>query len=53
VIAKRGIAAQDAAQTAGSSDGPWHLTNTLALKIALSNSYFVSLGLTELTAHEW
>ena len=52
MIAKRGISAQDAAQTAGSSDGPWHLANTPALKIALSNAYFASLGLTELTAHE-
>src|SRR6266446_3091621 len=48
---KRGIAAQDAAQTAGSSDGPWHLANTPALKIALSNAYFASLGLPDLTAH--
>ena len=50
-LRKRGIAAQDAAQTAGSSDGPWHLANTPALKIARSNAYFASLGLPELTAH--
>ena len=50
-LCKRGIAAQDAAQTAGSSDGPWHLANTPALKIALSNAYFASLGLPDLTAH--
>src|SRR5437660_7141345 len=50
-LRKRGIAAQDAAKTAGSSDGPWHLANTPALKIALSNAYFASLGLPELTAH--
>ena len=49
-LRKRGIAAQDAAKTAGSSDGPWHLANTPALKIALSNAYFASLGLPELTA---
>jgi RNA-directed DNA polymerase len=48
---QRGIAVQDAAKTAGSSDGPWHLANTPALKIALSNAYFASLGLPELTAH--
>jgi len=47
----RGIAAQEAAQTAGSSDGPWHLANTPAVKIALSNAYFASLGLPEITAH--
>ena len=46
-----GIAAQDAAKTAGSSDGPWHLANTPALNIALSKAYFASLGLPELTAH--
>src|SRR3989449_10990198 len=50
-LRKRGIAAQDAAKTAGSSDGPWHLANTPALKIALSNAYFASLGLPDLTAH--
>src|SRR5437773_7013402 len=50
-LRKRGIAAQDAAKTAGSSDGPWHLANTPALKIALSNAYFASFGLPELTAH--
>jgi hypothetical protein len=31
--------------------GPWHLANTPALKLALSNAYFASLGLPELTAH--
>jgi RNA-directed DNA polymerase len=50
-ICQRGIAAQDAAKTAGSSDGPWHIANTPALKIALSNAYFASFGLPELTAH--
>jgi RNA-directed DNA polymerase len=43
--------AQDAAKTAGSSDGPWHLAKTPALNIALSNAYFASLGLPELTVH--
>ena len=50
-LRKRGIAAQEAAQTAGSSDGPWHLANTPALKIALSNAYFAWLGLAAFTAH--
>jgi RNA-directed DNA polymerase len=50
-LRKRGIAAQEAARTAGSSDGPWHLANTPALNIALSNAFFASLGLPELTAH--
>jgi RNA-directed DNA polymerase len=48
-LRQRGIAAQEAAKTAGSSDGPWHLANTPALKLALSNAYFSSLGLPELT----
>jgi RNA-directed DNA polymerase len=48
-LRKRGIAAQEAAQTAGSSDGPWHLAKTPAMSIALSNAYFASLGLPELT----
>src|SRR5258707_3973078 len=50
-LRKRGIAAQEAAQTAGSSDGPWLLAKTPALNIALSNAHFASLGLPELTAH--
>jgi RNA-directed DNA polymerase len=49
-LRKGGIAGQDAAKTAGSYDGPWHLANTPALTIALSNAYFASLGLPELTA---
>lgn len=48
-LRKRGIAAQDAAKTTGSSDGPWHLAKTPALSLALPNAYFVSLGLPELT----
>jgi RNA-directed DNA polymerase len=48
-LRQRGIAAQEAARMAGSSDGPWHLANTPALKVALSNSYFASLGLSEFT----
>jgi len=47
-LRKRGIDAQEAAQTAGSSGGPWHLANTPALKLALSKAYFASLGLPEL-----
>ena len=48
-LRQRGIAAQEAARMAGSSDGPWHLANTPALKVALSNSYFALLGLSEFT----
>jgi hypothetical protein len=46
-LRERGIVAQEAAQTAGSSDGPWHFANTPALKLALSNAYLASLGLPE------
>src|SRR2546429_1181487 len=35
---RRGIAAQEAAQTAGSSDGPWHLANTPDRKSTRLNS---------------
>ena len=48
-LRSRGIVAHEAAQTAGSSDGPWHLANTPAMKLALPNAYFISLGLPELT----
>ena len=47
-LRKRGVAAQEAAKTAGSSDGSWHLAKTPALNLALSNAYFASLGLPEL-----
>jgi RNA-directed DNA polymerase len=49
-LRKRGIDAQEADRTAGSSDGPWDLANMPALNIALSNAYFTSLGLPEFTA---
>src|SRR5258707_8589535 len=52
-LRKRGIAAQEAAQTAGSYDGPWLLANSPAVKVALSNAYFASLGLPELTVTGW
>ena len=38
-----------AAQTAGSSHGPWQLANSPALNIALPNAYFDSLGIPRLT----
>jgi len=42
-LRKRGITAQEAAKTAGSSDGPSPLTNAPVLKIALSNAFFAAL----------
>ncbi|MGD9579564.1 MAG: group II intron reverse transcriptase/maturase [Syntrophorhabdus sp.] len=44
-LRKRGIRVDLAAQTAGSTHGPWRISSSPALHIALSNSYFVSLGL--------
>jgi RNA-directed DNA polymerase len=46
----RGVSNDLAARTAGSAHGPWHLSNSPALAIALNNDYFRSLGLPSLTA---
>ena len=40
-----------AAQTAGSAHGPWRLSNSPALTIALPNTYFASLGLMPLVVN--
>jgi RNA-directed DNA polymerase len=48
-LRKRGVGDDLAAQTAGSSLGPWRLANSPALSIALSNAYFDSLGIPRLT----
>src|SRR6516225_6276350 len=47
-LVRRGVGAQLATQTAGSSDGPWHLADSPALHYALPNAYFDSLGLPRL-----
>jgi RNA-directed DNA polymerase len=39
-----------AAQTAGSPHGPWRLSNSPALNMALPNPFFTSLGLPTLAA---
>jgi RNA-directed DNA polymerase len=39
-----------AAKTAGSAHGPWRLSNSPALAIALPNAFFDSLGLASLAA---
>ncbi len=44
----RGIDKGLAARTAGSAHGPWRLSNSPALAIALPNAFFVSLGLPSL-----
>jgi RNA-directed DNA polymerase len=47
-LRKRGVSQDLAAQTVGSAHGPWRLSNSPALNIALPNAYFASLGLTAL-----
>jgi RNA-directed DNA polymerase len=49
-LRKRGVSKDLAAQTAGSAHGPWRLSNSPALSIALPNAYFASLGLPRLVA---
>jgi RNA-directed DNA polymerase len=44
-LRKRGVDRRQAAQTAGSAHGQWRLANSPALKMALPNAYFNSLGL--------
>lgn len=50
-LTKRGVGKDLAAQTAGSAHGPWRLSNSPALAIALPNAYFASLGLTPLVVN--
>ena len=47
-LRKRAIGRDLAAQTAGSSHGPWRLGKSPALNYALPNSYFDSLGIPRL-----
>jgi RNA-directed DNA polymerase len=44
-LRRRGVGRDLAAQTAGSPHGPWRLSNSPALAIALPNAFFRSLGL--------
>jgi RNA-directed DNA polymerase len=44
-LRRRGVGRDLAAKTAGSPHGPWRLSNSPALTIALPNAYLVSLGL--------
>lgn len=47
-LTKRGLGKDLAASTAGSAHGPWRLSNSPALAIALPNAYLTSLGLPSL-----
>jgi RNA-directed DNA polymerase len=49
-LRKRGVDRSLAAQTAGSPHGPWRLSRSPALSLALPNAYFRSLGLPALAA---
>ena len=48
-LRKRGVGKDLAAQTAGSAHGPWRISNSPALSIALPNACFDKLGLPKLT----
>jgi RNA-directed DNA polymerase len=48
-LRRRGVGHDLAAQTAGSPHGPWHLSRSPALSIALPGGYFDSLGLPRLS----
>lgn len=47
-LTKRGVGKDLAASTVGSPHGPWRLSNSPALAIALPNAYLTSLGLPSL-----
>jgi RNA-directed DNA polymerase len=49
-LRRRGVGRDLAAQTAGSPHGPWRLSNSPALSIAMPNRFFSSLGLASLAA---
>jgi RNA-directed DNA polymerase len=48
-LRRRGVGRDLAAQSAGSPHGPWRLSNSPALNIALPNAFLRSLGLAPLT----
>ena len=43
-IIKLGVSVHEATRTAASSKGPWHLSRSKAMHIALNKAYFISLG---------
>jgi RNA-directed DNA polymerase len=47
-LRRRGVSVHRAAKTAGSPHGPWRLSNSPALAIALPNAFFHALGLVSL-----
>src|SRR6266705_6275045 len=51
-LRRRGVGRDLAAQTAGSPHGPWRLSNSPALKIAMPIAFFTSLGLASLAVRQ-
>ena len=52
-LRRRGVGRELAAKTAGSAHGPWRLSNSPALNIALSNDFFLNgLGLASVAESE-
>ena len=47
-LVQRGVSRDNAARSAGSAHGPWHLSRTPSLSHALPTAYFESLGLLSL-----
>ena len=47
-LRRRGVGRTLAAQTAGAAHGPWRISNSPALAIALPNDLFVAIGLASL-----
>jgi RNA-directed DNA polymerase len=50
-LRRRGVGRDLAAQSAGSPHGPWRLSHSPALTIALSNAFLASLGLASLATN--
>ncbi len=51
-LRRRGVGRDLAAQTAGSPHGPWRLSNSPALNIALPNAFLGSLGLPSIATNK-
>lgn len=51
-LRRRGVRLDLAAQTAGSPHGPWRLSNSPALTIALPNGFLGSLGLVSIAGYQ-
>jgi RNA-directed DNA polymerase len=51
-LRRRGVGQDLAARTAGSPHGPWRLSNSPALTIAIPNASLVTLGLASLVSQQ-